>query len=207
MRHSNRQNRRAFTLVELLMVIVIIGILASLLLPVIAKAPGRARQVKCVSNLRQDGIGFIMWAQDHDGKFPMRVPVAQGGSREFVATPQAYRHVLVLSNLLQTPKVLACPSDTRQPAETWPALRNRNLSYLIGLDARPDKPMSLLAADRNITKVRATGGVQIIINSQAAWTEEIHNRRGNVLLSDGSAQEFNDAQLRDALTGNLKVGN
>ena len=65
----------AFTLVELLVVIAVIGILAALLLPVLAGAKERARRTQCLNNLRQFNLGLIMYGNDeHD-----RMPVMTGG--------------------------------------------------------------------------------------------------------------------------------
>jgi prepilin-type N-terminal cleavage/methylation domain-containing protein len=63
--------RSAFTLIELLVVIAIIAILAAILFPVFAKARAKAREASSASNLRQIGVGILMYAQDYDQRTPI----------------------------------------------------------------------------------------------------------------------------------------
>src|SRR5437879_1113091 len=68
----SKHMRRAFTLVELLVVIGIIALLIAILLPSLTKARMQANAVKCESNLRQFGVGARMWQAEHvKSKFQM----------------------------------------------------------------------------------------------------------------------------------------
>src|ERR1017187_10399816 len=70
--HSFEQDRkvRAFTLVELLVVIVILAVLAAILLPVLSKAKMRAQSIQCLNNLKQWGLAFQLYAADGDDAIP-----------------------------------------------------------------------------------------------------------------------------------------
>lgn len=99
---------RGFTLIELLVVIAIIAILAAILFPVFAQAREKARQISCVSNGKQMGIGLYMYAQDYDEHLPRVYTATNGvnnGPRDWKDDIQPY---------IKNRQVFVCPSRSLQ---------------------------------------------------------------------------------------------
>src|SRR2546427_3430709 len=65
--------RNAFTLIELLVVIAIIAILAGLLLPALARSKTKAQGIKCLANLNQLQLGWLMYPDDNGGLLPPQI--------------------------------------------------------------------------------------------------------------------------------------
>src|SRR5688500_3150797 len=65
-----QRGHSAFTLIELLVVIAIIAILAAILFPTFGQAREKARQISCLSNIKQIGTAMLMYTQDYDEAFP-----------------------------------------------------------------------------------------------------------------------------------------
>jgi type II secretory pathway pseudopilin PulG len=202
MNSTTRSSRKtAFTLVGLLVIIAVLGILAAMLLPALASAKGKSKRIQCFNNLKQDGLAFRIWEGDNGDKLPMDVPMAKGGTKEFDTGADTFRHFQVMSNELNTPKILICPADTRTVANNFVRLKNQNVSYFVGLEANDEFPQRFLDGDRNITGESnpENGILKLVPGQRVTWTQAIHANQGNIGLSDGSVQQCSNSRLRDAL--------
>ena len=204
MRTARQKLQSGFTLIELLAIITIIIMVAGALLPAVARARARSKGICCNCNLKQVGLSVRIWANDHADQYPMHVSTNQGGTKEFVAGGNAFRHFQALSNELSTPKILVCPGDPdRKVAADFFTLSNSNLSYFISLDAKEEYPQMFLAGDRFIA-MRGFGSQNILplaTNSPVFWAAKVHRKTGvgNIALSDGSVQQLNSSTLQQSL--------
>ncbi|HZL42680.1 MAG TPA: prepilin-type N-terminal cleavage/methylation domain-containing protein, partial [Verrucomicrobiae bacterium] len=196
---------RGFTLIEMLCVISIISLLAALLLPTLGRGKARAFRIKCVHDLGQVGMAFHSFMNDHGSQFPMSVPTNAGGSLEFTEAGYqvngqfsfGYRHLQALSSEISSPRILACPSDSRTAALRFSDLRNENVSYFVGIRADYSKPTSILAGDRNITNnwPYPASLLHASLSTSTRWTGGLHQFKGNLLFADAHVEQSKDLAL------------
>jgi prepilin-type N-terminal cleavage/methylation domain-containing protein/prepilin-type processing-associated H-X9-DG protein len=100
--------RHGFTLIELLVVIAIIAILAAILFPVFAKAREKARQTSCLANMKQLGLGVLMYTQDYDETF---FPLTYTSG---AATPTTYlsNWPTLFQSYVKNWQIYKCPSHS-----------------------------------------------------------------------------------------------
>jgi prepilin-type processing-associated H-X9-DG protein len=192
---------RALTLFEVLLMVTVLMLIAAFLLPSIAR-PRRISHISCANNQKQVGLAYRIWAGDNLDRYPMSVSINQGGSMELVLAGDILSTFRAMSNELNTPMILYCPSDyKRQTATNFAFLLVTNVSYFVGVDAAETNDLMFLSGDRNITNGTRlhSGLLPLTTNRLCGWTDEIHQKQGNVGLADGSVQQFSTSGLRSAL--------
>ncbi len=196
---THRERRKGFTLIELLVVIAIIAILAAILFPVFARARENARRASCTSNLKQVGIGIMMYTQDYDEKYPYT----------YYATTPLETYASVIQPYTKSLQVFNCPSFLGAP---YVGGSSQSVSYgmsvqfdgdriytgkpAVSLSAIPKPSQTLLVGEGNEMRLVPEGGFTAydIPNRRPQYR---HLETTNVLFADGHVKSMKTAQVQE----------
>ena len=116
------QSKPGFTLIELLVVIAIIGLLAALLMPAFSRAKTKARNIVCISQLRQLGLAVRLYAGDHNDMLPIAEPIPTIQANTNIFRPRICDvlgpYVGKAAGATNSPLVFRCPADDEGFFET-----------------------------------------------------------------------------------------
>ncbi len=212
MKNSHPGNR-AFTLIELLTVIAIIGILAAILIPVVQSVRESARASQCISNLRQNAGLFHVYLNDNNN----RAAVARGGNN---ASQYIWGKVLENEGYLDNRWILYCPSlpfshevdDPHAPGygawewrtygmnvfdteygqfEDWRGLQ----AFVVNYNAVREPSRYLLFADSVDSQELQRFRIHQRSDNVNGTVHLRHNNRANVAFLDGHVEAADAARL------------
>lgn len=191
--------RRAFTIIELLVVMAILLILAGILFPVLSRVRGRAQGVQCISNLHQLGMALQMYEDDNDGRFP--IGAYNSGSAPPVPQWDRSCQDLILPYLNSRLPVLFCPTAPASPDPRFCYGCSPFLSPFYGTVAAAQVDTTINGGERVYWADHQTGDWPIrpwgmLPDPEQLYLTPRHGGRVNVVYTDGHAVSETPDSLR-----------
>lgn len=216
--------RRAFTLVELIVVVTVLAVLAAILFPVFARAKSAAKQTQCVSQLRQIGASIGLYTSDSDGIFPHAIdPIDRASPEIWSEFPEfqaripymPYLHD-VLQPYVKSREVFHCPSDDGTAAmddspdvefATTPSMHKvydtsyffrTEIAFRYFSDTRFRLPAETNVLFDAAGHWHGTGGKVAHNEFGPDWVRKVRGFRYTTLFGDLHVKNVSYGQLRDA---------
>lgn len=230
---SRPVSRRAFTLIELLTVIAIIGILAAILIPTVAKVRATARKAECVSRLRQWGTAVRLMSNDYKGLVPLNQDLGTG---TVIYSPYFSQPTMILPNgtVKSSQEMMArCPTAPSEvsdpnylrrcygfvrPADVPWNQHNLNkfgssvdkkiTAYNIGQAAAPSRLLLMIEVAPGFDGALVDRGDQLATKVRPIQTDSTKLRHGgaaNALFLDGHVETRSAAQTDYSVQENIPV--
>lgn len=218
-------SKTAFTLIELLTVIAIIGILAAIIIPVVGRVRDSARATQCLSNLRQLGVALNMFVADNKSRFPL-ASASTGGGVSYPANTWWYYVNPYISgsremngstiNQVITQNIWRCPKRVdSELGSDGPSRASYKMSMCFNFLAYPQNSTAWVGknptAGVSVSNIAAPSQLLCVSEGKAAahfttWdatasdanrVEYRHSDRTNCMFADGHVASFTSAQLQE----------
>jgi len=189
------RSRRAYTLLEVLVVLGIIALLAAILLPVFARVRENGRKTVCLSNMRQIMLAVSLYTQDSAGQFPTYSEIWPDAG--FRSTHEAISWTVAVSPYLSTPQLLHCPSD-----ELW-----AQRQALVGPHSPSVSLTSYIANTYCLTQQRLTSPIlgPIPVFPQRVFERDIVRPSTTVWICDGARDAWKEAPYTQDYPDNISL--
>ena len=174
------QKPLSFTLIEMLVVMSLIALLASLLAVSLGGVRERARRLQCMNNLRQIGLALKQYSSDRQDLFPE------------AGTNDVYMHFRLISNMLQhVGLVFRCPSDLATiPTNSVVNILDANISYTYVRGFKETDPINLpISFDQGVSNTVDGDLLNTYVGKVWSTTSNHKNDGGNILYT-GAYVEF-----------------